>query len=273
MQPEDPKAGSMGAYLRALRESKAGLLEDMSRSTRVGVRHLEALEDERLADLPSPVFVKGFIRAYCSFLGEPPDEALARYRELSGEHPSLPPPGASQRTVAARNNSSVVVGLSLLVILGSGLAILNLTVKRAPQTSAAAVKAEPQAVKAEPQNVEAPAPPAPAAPPAHVAATPPPPAPLDRPGARGASLPQRLVVKAVEPTWIRVQTDDGRVAEELLPAGATREWTAERRFVLTVGNAGGVELELNGTLLPPLGARGAVIQRLELPQPAASTGS
>ena len=63
-----------------------------------------------------------------------------------------------------------------------------------------------------------------------------------------------------------MQTDDGRVAEELLPPGATREWTSNKRFVLTVGNAGGIELELNGRPLAPLGAKGAVIQRLELPE-------
>src|SRR5262249_40329605 len=85
------------------------------------------------------------------------------------------------------------------------------------------------------------------------------------PPALEASPGQRLVVRAVEATWIRVQTDDGRVVEELLAAGVTREWTSGKRFVLTVGNAGGVELELNGQPLPSLGARGAVIHRLSLP--------
>ena len=57
----------------------------MARSTRVGIRHLEALEDERLIDLPSPVFVRGFIRAYCRFLRETPDPALGRYQRLAGD--------------------------------------------------------------------------------------------------------------------------------------------------------------------------------------------
>jgi hypothetical protein len=76
---------------------------------------------------------------------------------------------------------------------------------------------------------------------------------------------QRLVVKALEPTWIRVQMDGSRTVEELLPAGATREWSAEKRFVITVGNAGGIALELNGRALPPIGAPGAVIRELALP--------
>ncbi len=71
----------------------------MARSTRVGIRHLEALEEERLADLPSPVFVRGFIRAYCGFLREAPEEALAQYEALAGrarggpgrQRPAAPP--------------------------------------------------------------------------------------------------------------------------------------------------------------------------------------
>jgi len=78
--------------------------------------------------------------------------------------------------------------------------------------------------------------------------------------------PQRLVIKAVEPTWVRVQIDDARVVEEVLKAGAQREWTSDRGFVLTIGNAGGIEIELNGRPLPSLGARGAVIHRLSLPE-------
>jgi cytoskeleton protein RodZ len=62
-----------------------------------------------------------------------------------------------------------------------------------------------------------------------------------------------------------VQIDDARVVEELLAPGAQREWTSDRRFVLTIGNAGGIEIVLNGRPLPALGARGAVIHRLSLP--------
>src|SRR5260370_12723503 len=96
MQQAGAPGMSRGAHLRSLREAKGGSLEDMARSTRVGIRHLEALEDERLADLPSPVFVRGFIRAYCSFLRENPEPALGRYQELAGtpaaaQAPSAPP--------------------------------------------------------------------------------------------------------------------------------------------------------------------------------------
>lgn len=77
--------------------------------------------------------------------------------------------------------------------------------------------------------------------------------------------PYRLIARTNETTWIRVRTDDGRMSEENVPAGEVREWISNRPFVLTIGNAGGVSLELNGRALPPLGPKGSVIQRIVLP--------
>ena len=299
MPHAESTGSSLGAHLRALREAKGGSLEDMARSTRVGIRHLEALEDERLTDLPSPVFVRGFIRAYCGFLRENPEPALGPYEELAGtraaeQAASLPP-----RPRTSWAGSSLVVGLVLLLILGVGLILVNLSVKKsggnsvptsktevakpapptpppAPAPSSAAAPAPPSPAPATTAAPTAPAAPPvagepgrPAAPPSTAAAAAP---AAPRTSSAPASGEQRLVIRAVEPTWIRVQTDEGRIAEELLPAGASREWAAERRFLLTIGNAGGVELTLNGRALPPLGPKGTVIQRLELPA-AATTGS
>jgi cytoskeleton protein RodZ len=75
------------------------------------------------------------------------------------------------------------------------------------------------------------------------------------------------VARVAEPTWVRVRTEDGRFTEETIPAGEVREWVSNAPFVLTVGNAGGITLELNGRVLPPLGRRGAVISRLVIPPP------
>lgn len=254
---------SLGRYLRSLRESRGGSLEEMARSTRVGLRHLEALEADKLDELPAPVFVRGFIRAYCSFLNEPADGALAHYRDMLGEGEAVEPGIPAPRTAASWSSSPVLVSLALLAAFGVGLWAINGIFKRPPRAPAPVATA-PATVE-EPKPAPAPTVPADIPPASAGIPRPAAPAQADKP-APSASPSQRLVVRAVEETWIRVQTDDGRVAEELLPAGATREWTSSKRFVLTVGNAGGVELELNGKPLASLGAKGAVIQRLELPQ-------
>ena len=79
------------------------------------------------------------------------------------------------------------------------------------------------------------------------------------------SAPYRLIARTTATTWLRVRMDDGRQVDETIPPGQVREWVSNRPFTLTIGNAGGVKLELNGRSLPALGATGAVIMRLVLP--------
>ena len=290
-------ADSAGAYLQSLRLARGASLDDIARATRVGRRHLEALEADDAAELPAPVFVKGFIRAYCEFLQERPDEALERYRRHAHTHSPAPRSFGGVRRAPSRLGSPIAVSLLLLAVLTGALIAVNLGLRSGgPQTASSLVKgptppsapAPPAATPASPPVAtpsSAPAPPAtssapaaapaaaraaePAAPPApatpSAAATPSPapgPAAATAAPARGR---QRLVVRAVEATWVRVQMDRSSAVEELLPEGAVREWSAEQDFVLTVGNAGGVELTLNGQRLPPLGSRGAVIRELVLP--------
>jgi cytoskeletal protein RodZ len=243
---------SLGASLRALRLGAGQSLEDMARATRISAQYLRALEAEDFPELPAPVFVKGFIRAYCGFLGAPPDEALALYQRSLGGDPSPGPPPTSAPPRASWISHPVVVSGVLMGIFGGGLLALALTVNRAP--TPAPDRPDPAPPPAPPAAVQSPAP------------------PLVTPTREAqAAVPQRLVVKAVELTWIRVQTDDGRVVEELLAPGATREWTSETRFLLTVGNAGGLQVQLNGRPLPPLGPPGTVIRGLSLPEPPAGS--
>lgn len=266
--------GSLGTYLRELRSAKDVSLDEVTRATRVGRAHLEALEAEDLASLPAPVFVRGFIRAYCEFLQADPVEALSRYRELTGDRPHAATSGRLEPRAAGIGRAPVFVSLILLVVLGAALFVLNSgrnsssRVSRVPASApapGATVSTEPARPAPEPPAIAPPVAITPAAP-AAPAATPLPAAASPASVTADAPRPaQRLVVKALEPTWIRVQLDGARSIEELLPAGATREWTAEKRFIVTVGNAGGISLELNGRVLPPIGASGTVIRELVLP--------
>lgn len=246
---------SLGIRLREIRLAKGVSLEDIARSTRVGRRHLEALETDTWGELPAPVFVKGFIRAYCEFLDASPDEALELYREASGEpvKPERVQPAA--HAPPSRRAGPLMVSLVLFVALGASLFALRIGLKSSPRPGAAVSGS----ALGDAGSVASSAP----IPVTTVPAVPVQPAPV--PAGEPKPAGQRLLIRAVEPTWIRVQVDEGQVAEELLQAGAVREWTAARRFVLTVGNAGGLEVDLNGRRIPALGARGAVIQRLVLP--------
>jgi len=275
---------SVGAHLRELRTQRGVSLEEISRSTRVLTQYLEALETDRYEALPAPVFTKGFIRAYCQALGVPPDESLAIYEGRPGGGTDVKPAaheprpaaqpapvseGAAKRREAAENRTrgAVLAGFVLLVVLGVALFAVTLWLHPTPAPLEGGRVAEPQAAPPvpAPPPVEAPRPvPAPAA------SAPPQAAPSVEARAEivGVTSPYRLIARTSEATWMRVRTEDGRTSEETIPAGETREWVSNRPFVLTIGNAGGVALELNGRSVPRLGPSGAVIERLVLPSDA-----
>src|SRR3989337_2390804 len=116
---------TVGAYLRERRTARGVSLEELARTTRVVQGYLQALEAEAFDQLPAPVFTKGFIRAYCLALGEPADEALSRYRELTGSAPAEPALTLTIRP-KARGRGPVLVSLLLLLGLGLGLFFLTL---------------------------------------------------------------------------------------------------------------------------------------------------
>lgn len=296
-------SASLGSYLRELRQQRGVSIDEISRITRIPPRYLEALEQDDLGVLPAPVFIRGFVRAYCQAVGELPDEALSLYEPPKAAAPAAP---SRSRSGPRSNAAPVLVSFVLLVVFGAALGGVTLllqsgrpdevtAVGSADGVAAAVAEADPEVATgpdsatadavtpggdtASARQPEAPAPVAaaqsaskPAAPSSPAAPTPsasPPTASTAEsqpPIVAGAvTSPYRLVARATEATWIRVRTGDGRTIEETIPAGQTREWVSDRPFILTVGNAGGVVFELNGEKLPVLGAPGAVIQRLVLP--------
>jgi len=82
-----------------------------------------------------------------------------------------------------------------------------------------------------------------------------------------ALTPSRLTLTARvhSRTWIAIGVDGQPWREYLLQPEETVEWTADEGFEIVVGNAGGIELSLNGDPLGYLGPEGKVV-RLKLPE-------
>ncbi|MFQ5588441.1 MAG: helix-turn-helix domain-containing protein [Nitrospiria bacterium] len=70
-----------------------------------------------------------------------------------------------------------------------------------------------------------------------------------------------LFLEATEASWVQVTIDDGEIREALLQPEDTVQWEADKKFLLTLGNAGGVRVELNGEDLGLLGESGEVIHK------------
>jgi len=68
-----------------------------------------------------------------------------------------------------------------------------------------------------------------------------------------------LKFKTTEMTWLRIQADNQPGVEALLKPGEEASWKAQEQFKVTVGNAGGVEVSLNGISQGRLGKSGEVV--------------
>jgi cytoskeleton protein RodZ len=202
----------------------------------------------------------------------------------------------------SRSRGAVLISFVLLVVMGAALYAVTMALQSGRDdvngATATQVATAPEPAPASPEPAPAepttPAPaatqhpvgaqqpvaaqptkphlqPAPSAVPPTVSAaavTPPNPSsgtPAQASASASTASPYRLVARTTETTWIRVRTEDGRTTEETIPPNEVREWISNGPFVLTIGNAGGVSLELNGRLVPRLGASGAVISRMVLP--------
>ncbi len=75
------KIDGFGACLRGERERRGYDLADISRITKVHLSYLDALENEDMARLPEPIYIKGFIKSYCSVLKMNPTPLIQYYQK------------------------------------------------------------------------------------------------------------------------------------------------------------------------------------------------
>lgn len=79
---------SFGEKLKLEREKRKISLDQISSSTKIGTRMLQALEEEKFSQLPGGIFNKGFVRAYARVVGLDEDQTVADYLQASGEGPT-----------------------------------------------------------------------------------------------------------------------------------------------------------------------------------------
>ncbi len=82
--------GNFGERLKRERELREISLEELSKSTRISSRFLDALENEDWKKLPGGVFGHGFVRTIARYLGLDEEALLAEYDLARAD--KLPPP-------------------------------------------------------------------------------------------------------------------------------------------------------------------------------------
>jgi len=294
-----PDTPSIGQMLRKEREERGLTPEQAAHQSRVPLRLLQALEADDYRLLPDPAYLTRLLHEYALLLRLDPKALEVEFRSAIRR-----PPGASLATAPPQPPPLVIPWKQVLWTAGAILIVtplvfiaLSLASKRAsdragsPQVAerpvgergsverGAATAPEPFPIArletvqpgatARPTGVPAlpvkgPEP----APPTQQTLTPAPPSP------QAERKPRRLLlaVHAVAPTWMAVRADDGQERRVILEKGQTVRFIADKGFLVTAGNAGGVELTLNGKPLPPLGRLGGVVRDVAIPPIVSDSG-
>lgn len=258
--------------------------------------YLKAIEEDDWRALPNSVYARAFLRSYAIHVEADPEQVLIRAEASLDSRPGpdtpLPPLPVRDRSLPG----GALIGASVLLAIAVYAGWYYFSVEQLRDQRVVAAMPERLVMELAPServlDVPAAVPPAaddaaglperPAAPdpveaydevaqevspglPA-VAATRP-----EEPSVRaradnGASAAEGIVFHAVEPAYIEVRSVETNevLVERLLSAGERYRAPEGRGLVLSVGNAGGLEITVDGIQIPKLGESGAVVRQVPI---------
>lgn len=245
---------TLGEELRLARENKGISLRQISDATHIGVRFLQAMEQDNYKILPGGIFNKAFVKSFARYVGVDEEHALAKYQQQLDELGGEPVKSSSRYEVLDDGEtsswSSTLLAALTIIILALAIygAYKYLNRERAPEEKKAAVPTTPTAtlpvVEVSPTPTESPSPGASpetsASPAASPGASPSPAPPLT------GALTLKLQARDGE-CWVKVKTEsDLKGKEKLLKPGESVEFSANEKLLVSVGNLTTLEATLNG---------------------------
>jgi len=229
--------GNFGERLKRERDLREVSMDELSKSTRISTRFLQALENEDWGKLPGGVFGHGFVRSIARYLGLAEESLLSEY-DLARAEKLPPPPEKPEERIPSLPKwvptAAVLVILLFLVGLfyagryGWRRHAAHRAAKQAA-ASAASPRSTPDARSISPTGS----------------------------GETLSGLPLNLSISTSAATRVRILADDKLLLDSELPAGETLHFTAKQRFEVSAANSSAVLLQLNGKAMAPLGAPGA----------------
>jgi len=235
---------TIGKYLKRVRETCGYSLEDVAGITRINLRYLEAIEKDDFEKIPGETFSHGFIRSFARCIGISDEDISRKIRETLKTEPQAvntqnQDDMAERSVVRKPGKARIILPAAAAVILAALLIVLFTSgresgtirnSKELKEVPAESIEVQPQVVAENNQVVQK------------------------------KVEPVVLKVYARELTWISARIDDKETKEALLQPGDGVMWNGDEKVVITVGNAGGIDLDVNGKRLDPIGRRGEVIR-------------
>jgi len=277
----DAPLGTVGQDLRAARLRLGDDLATVSSTLKIRKDHLEALEEDRLENLPGRTYAIGFVRSYSTYLGLDAGEYLDRFKqEIAGrtEGSSIAPyidPGDRKlpqgwQLIAVAFVALLIFGIYLVVKAVSSdspppVAPVPAEIANTAQPPVAPPAAAP--AQAQPQTQAAITPPTPATagtptpiPGTAQPATAPTTAPADAALPKGktyglANAGSRILLRAHKAVYVTVKGDDDTVyMSRMLQPGDTYRVPNRPGLILGAGDGSAVELVVDGASVGAVGS-------------------
>ncbi|MFC1624537.1 helix-turn-helix domain-containing protein [Candidatus Omnitrophota bacterium] len=234
---------SIGKTLKRIRESRRLSIEDVSERTRISKKIISEIEEDRLKEISSAFYARGFVKAYSQFLGALEEKAIEEYlsRVPKKDTPTLVVKGVNVPPGEWLEKHKKHIGLAILVIFSAWALVFgfvhvskfigNIVANHKAQVAEKKAKAllPPQA----PRNIK-----------------------VSAPKKIAKKEFVQLEIEARYNTWIRVVGDGKLLFGGVLRKGSKDIWQAKEKIKLELGNAGGVRLKINEEDIGSLGRKG-----------------
>jgi len=232
---------SVGVLLRQARESAGRTLPELAEELCITQRYLRAIEEDDVASLPGAFFYRSFALQYARLLGVDQTCVQAGLDEqVPREEPAQAPASIDVDPIVASTNrrylgSGVawpIAGLTAVLLVGSGLYSWWTRVPlNEPQQ--VVVSAQPGGAGSALLTVSSP----------------------ETPSNPNTVL---LNLSATETTWIRITSGGREVWQGIVSPGESKTVSGQDMATMKIGNAGGVEIRLNGRSIGRVGTSGEV---------------
>jgi len=271
---------SIGETLRRERLRHGWNLDQVAAETKISLHLLEAIELDRFDRLPGGVFARNFVRQYARMLRIDEEEVLTAFREQFEESaeealepaaatikvPRISPWDALRERLGPGDSTSAFVGLVVVILACAGVYSLWQKARRSPPAPQVIASVPKPKAESPAKPVEKPKPefrPAEVTESGAIRAPEPPalqpvqpvPATVTMPN---EASPMRVSFTPSEPVWVSIKSDGTRAYTGTLEGQKTREFDASRKMTVLVGNAGSLDISLNGKPIGPFGAKGEI---------------
>jgi len=239
---------SLGQELKRERELRGISLKEISTSTKISMRFLQALEEDRLDILPGKFFIKAIIRAYANFIGLEEDYVLNKYYEASLEQEQpLESKHTKRKTRPAitKNTKKLIYSVVLIILLLIFIFFLLHFFFKKKEALPPSENPKTSTLFQEEKTL---------------------PTPVTESLAEFIPEEENLTLEIsfLEKTWLQVFADGVLKVDGIKQPGEKLMIKAHEELLIHLGNAGGISYSLKNKKGKRLGPSGAVVKNLRI---------